>query len=194
VRGALQDVPRLGDILAGWERGCGSDLLTDVLDCERCHGPLELMICGKDAVVAVRVLARRPGTIPQQVFHAQKIARHVAVDDRDPETRIDRETAVLPGEHVGGDSGVKQAVEARRCRARRCKAAQWPSWDGSSARSQSGALTPSVGCPEVTSQKRPPGEASCSFCRSFCCGLARSIVGRGKNPGTWDHSSSMAVA
>ena len=30
---------------------------------------------------------RRPGTVSQQVFEALKKARHIAVDERDPDTR-----------------------------------------------------------------------------------------------------------
>ena len=50
-----------------------------------------------------------PGTVSQQVFEALKIARHVAVDECDPDTCIDRKPAVLPGEHVGGGRGVDEA-------------------------------------------------------------------------------------
>jgi hypothetical protein len=32
---------------------------------------------------------RRPGTVSQQVFEALKKARHIAVDERDPDTRVD---------------------------------------------------------------------------------------------------------
>ena len=53
----------------------------------------------------------RPGAIPQQVFETPKIARHIAVDERDQDTRIDGKPAVLPGEHVGGGRGVEQASE-----------------------------------------------------------------------------------
>ena len=52
-----------------------------------------------------------PGAIAQQVFETPKIAGHVAVDERDPDTRVDGKPAVLPGEHVGGGSGVEQASE-----------------------------------------------------------------------------------
>ena len=48
------------------------------------------------------------GAIPQQVFQALKIARHIAVDERDPDTGIDRKPVVSPGEHVGGGSGVEE--------------------------------------------------------------------------------------
>ena len=50
-----------------------------------------------------------PGTVSQQVFEALKIARHIAVDECDPDTCIDRKPAVLPGEHVGGGRGVDEA-------------------------------------------------------------------------------------
>jgi hypothetical protein len=45
------------------------------------------------------------------VFETPKIARHIAVEKRDSHTRVDREPTVLPGEHVGGGRGVKQASE-----------------------------------------------------------------------------------
>jgi hypothetical protein len=43
-----------------------------------------------------------PGARAQQVFETLKIARHVAVDKRDPDAGVDGKPAVLPGEHVGG--------------------------------------------------------------------------------------------
>jgi len=51
----------------------------------------------------------RPSAVPQQVFEAPKIAWHVAVEERDPDTRVDGKPAVLPGEHVGGGRGVEEA-------------------------------------------------------------------------------------
>jgi len=45
------------------------------------------------------------------VFEALEIAWHVVIEERDPDTRVDGEPAVLPGEHVGGGSGVEQASE-----------------------------------------------------------------------------------
>ena len=53
----------------------------------------------------------RPGAIPQQVFQALKVARHIAVDERDPHTRIDGKPAVLPGEHGGSRRSVEQVSE-----------------------------------------------------------------------------------
>ena len=55
---------------------------------------------------------RGPGTVSQQVFEAPKVARHITVDERDPDTRIDGKPAVLPGEHVGGGGDVEQALHA----------------------------------------------------------------------------------
>jgi hypothetical protein len=52
-----------------------------------------------------------PGARPQQVFEALEIARHIAVDERDPDTGVDGKPAVLPGEHVGCGSGVEQVSE-----------------------------------------------------------------------------------
>jgi hypothetical protein len=46
-----------------------------------------------------------PGAIPQQVFQALKIGRHIAVDECDPDTGVDGKPAVLPGEHVGCGTG-----------------------------------------------------------------------------------------
>jgi hypothetical protein len=43
------------------------------------------------------------------MLQALKIARHVAVDKRDPDARIDRKPAVLPDGHLGGGRGVEQA-------------------------------------------------------------------------------------
>jgi hypothetical protein len=43
------------------------------------------------------------------MFETPKIARHIAVDERDPDAGVHREPAVLPGEHVGGGRGVEQA-------------------------------------------------------------------------------------
>ena len=39
---------------------------------------------------------RGPGAGSQQVFETLKVARHIAVDERDPDTRIDGKPAVLP--------------------------------------------------------------------------------------------------
>jgi hypothetical protein len=43
------------------------------------------------------------------VFQALKIARHVAVDERDPDTGVDGKPAVLPAEHLGSRSSIEQA-------------------------------------------------------------------------------------
>jgi len=51
----------------------------------------------------------RPGTVSEKMFEAPKIARHIAIDQRDPDARVDGKPAVLPGEHVGGGRGVEQA-------------------------------------------------------------------------------------
>jgi hypothetical protein len=52
-----------------------------------------------------------PCAIPQEMFETPKVARHITIDERDPDTRVDREPAVLPGEHVGG-SRVLAAEES----------------------------------------------------------------------------------
>ena len=43
------------------------------------------------------------------MLETPKIARHVSVDERDPDTGVDGKPAVIPGEHVGGGRGVEQA-------------------------------------------------------------------------------------
>ncbi len=47
---------------------------------------------------------RKGGTcaISEEMFETPRIAGHVAVDERDPNARVHRKSAVLPGEHVGG--------------------------------------------------------------------------------------------
>ena len=54
----------------------------------------------------------RPGTVSQQVLETLKIARHVAVDERDPDAGVHRKPTVLPGEHVGGRIGVEEPLHA----------------------------------------------------------------------------------
>ena len=39
-----------------------------------------------------------------------KVARHVAVDERDPNTGVHREPTVFPAEHVGGRIGVEEPL------------------------------------------------------------------------------------
>ena len=48
----------------------------------------------------------RPGTVSQQMLETLKVARNVAVDERDPHACVHRETTVFPAEHVGGRIGV----------------------------------------------------------------------------------------
>jgi hypothetical protein len=45
------------------------------------------------------------------MLETPKIARHVAVEERDPDARVDGKPAVLPGNHVGGGRGVEEASE-----------------------------------------------------------------------------------
>ena len=45
------------------------------------------------------------------MFETLKIARHVAVDHRDLDARVDGKPAVLPGKHVGGGRSVDEASE-----------------------------------------------------------------------------------
>lgn len=46
------------------------------------------------------------------MLEALKIARHVAIDERDPDTRVHCEPTVPPGEHVGGRIGVEEPLYA----------------------------------------------------------------------------------
>jgi hypothetical protein len=46
------------------------------------------------------------------VLEALKIARHVAVDERDPDAGVHREPTVFPAEHVGGRIGVEEPLYA----------------------------------------------------------------------------------
>ncbi len=52
----------------------------------------------------------RPGAIPQQMLQALKIARHVAVEERDADAGIDRKPAMVPGEHVGGGVRIEKPL------------------------------------------------------------------------------------
>jgi len=52
----------------------------------------------------------RPGTIPQEMLEAFEIARHVTVDECDPDTRVYRKPAILPGEHVGSGLRIEEAL------------------------------------------------------------------------------------
>ena len=54
----------------------------------------------------------RPGTVSQQVLETLKIARHVAVDERDPDAGVNRKPTVLSSEHVGGRIGVDEPLHA----------------------------------------------------------------------------------
>jgi hypothetical protein len=55
----------------------------------------------------------RPCTVSEKMLETSKIAWHVAVEERDPDTRVDGKPAVLPGKHVGGGRGVEQANPGR---------------------------------------------------------------------------------
>jgi hypothetical protein len=54
----------------------------------------------------------RPGTVSQQVLKALKIARHVAVDECNPDAGVHRKPTVLSSEHVGGRIGVDEPLHA----------------------------------------------------------------------------------
>ncbi len=51
-----------------------------------------------------------PGTVPQEMLERLKVARHVAVEERDPDTRVDGKPTVLPGEHVGGGVRIEKPL------------------------------------------------------------------------------------
>jgi hypothetical protein len=53
----------------------------------------------------------RPYTVSEKMLETPKIARHVAFEERDPDAGVDREPAVLLGNHVGGGRGVEEASE-----------------------------------------------------------------------------------
>jgi hypothetical protein len=46
-----------------------------------------------------------PGTVSEKMLEAPKIAGHVAVEEGDPDARIDGKPAVRPSEHLGGGRG-----------------------------------------------------------------------------------------
>ena len=51
-----------------------------------------------------------PGTVSQQMLERLKVARHVAVEECDADARVDRKSAVLPGEHVGGGVRIEEPL------------------------------------------------------------------------------------
>jgi len=51
-----------------------------------------------------------PGTVSQEMLERLKVARHVAVEERDPHTRVNRKPAMLPGEHVGGRVRIEKTL------------------------------------------------------------------------------------
>ena len=48
----------------------------------------------------------RSCTGSEKMLETPKIARHVAVEECDPDARVDGKPAVLPGKHVGGGSAL----------------------------------------------------------------------------------------
>ena len=50
-----------------------------------------------------------PGARSQVMLENLKIARHIKVDERDADTRVDGKPAVLRGEHVGSRLGIEEA-------------------------------------------------------------------------------------
>jgi len=53
-----------------------------------------------------------PGTVSQKMLETLKGARHVAVDERDPDACVHRKTTVLSSEHVGGRISVEEPLYA----------------------------------------------------------------------------------
>jgi hypothetical protein len=54
----------------------------------------------------------RPRTVPQQVLEALEIARHVAVDERDPNACVQRERTILLSEHIARRISVEEPLHA----------------------------------------------------------------------------------
>jgi hypothetical protein len=54
---------------------------------------------------------RRTRTVSQQMLKALKVAQHVAVDERDPDAGVHRETTVFPAERGGGRIGVEEPLQ-----------------------------------------------------------------------------------
>ena len=55
-------------------------------------------------------MRKGPGTVPQEMLERLEIARHVAVEKRDPDTRVDGKPTVLPGEHGGGGVRIEKPL------------------------------------------------------------------------------------
>jgi hypothetical protein len=55
----------------------------------------------------------RPGTVSQKMLETFKVARHVAVDERDPDAGLHRKPTVLSSDHVGGRIGVEEPLHAK---------------------------------------------------------------------------------
>ena len=53
---------------------------------------------------------RGPGTVPQEMLERLEIARHVAVEERDPDTRVDGKPTVPSGEHGGGGVRIEKPL------------------------------------------------------------------------------------
>ena len=51
-----------------------------------------------------------PATVSQEMLERLNGARHVAVEERDPHTRVDRNPAMLPGEHRGGRVRIEKTL------------------------------------------------------------------------------------
>ncbi len=52
----------------------------------------------------------RADVVSKEAFEAVEVTRYVAVDERDPDTRVYRKPAMLPGEHGGGGIGVEEPL------------------------------------------------------------------------------------
>ena len=93
LRGLSLSADPVGGLVSGQHIADASDAAVGVAD----HGePLECK--------------RGPGTVPQEMLERLKVARHVAVEERDPDTRVDGKPTVLPGEHVGGRVRIEKPL------------------------------------------------------------------------------------
>ena len=86
----------------------GSDPVGRLVSWQRVADASDLTVC----TAAHREPLEREGwprAVSQQMFQTLEEARHITVAECDPDTRVDRKPAVLPGEHVGGRSSIEQA-------------------------------------------------------------------------------------
>ena len=68
---------------------------------------------------------RRRRTGSQQMLKALKVARHVAVDERDPDAGVHRETTVFPAEHGGRRIGVEKPGQRKPTGRKAADTSRW---------------------------------------------------------------------